>query len=514
MSRGQGASEGGSWARALFFSPSRWPHLTRGLETAAFLLGTIFTAAFAVLAFARMLHPFEISWSESAMASMVLRRIHGEPLYGFPTIFDGDSSIYPSLYFDFSALIARALCMGTDQVCFLPMRLLSIVSVLATLVALVSLLRWRKRMSWTMAFVLAAVLPATYGRMDFWYDNARVDSLFMLLLFISTALLLEGSSLRSAAVAGLFGGLATLTKQPAFVLLGLAGFHTVFVKRQWARAAVFALAFVCVVSEYLLITGDLFNPGFFFWVLKAPGSPPILGKNLALGPAYLALVLPFVTFFAALAVVLRMRTKASRSPVWSWSLVYVLWMFLTLAFRGKEGASVNFFMPLVPIGIMALSEGFAWVAQRGLDGRRIAALTALAQLSILVYDPTLFVPSKQAEDEAASLVAALEEIDGPVWFATFPAYAALAGKPWVNHFGTLTDLDRAMPGFVAGQLSPLIRERYFGALLLHPADHFVDRNELRQFYEERPLPTIRSPFLRRVHHIHLGASMFVRRSPG
>jgi hypothetical protein len=67
---------------------------------------------------------------------------------------------------------------------------------------------------------------------------------------------------------------------------------------------------------------------------------------------------------------------------------------------------------------------------------------------------------------------------------------------------------------VTEQLSPLVRERHFGAMILHPTDRFVRRSELHQFYEERPLPAIRSPFLRRVHHIHLGASMFVRRDPG
>ncbi len=519
MHRGQEAREGVAWVRALFLSPGRWLRLTRGLEFAAVLLALVFLAAFVVLAVMRMLYPFEISWSESAIASMTIQRLRGAPVYGVPSIFDGACSIYPSFYFDSSALLSHVLHTGRAGVPFLPMRLLSIISLLLTLGALVWLLRWRKGMSWKMAFALGAILPATYGRMDFWYDNARVDSLFVLLLFISTAILLECGGLGSAALAGLFGGLSTLTKQPAIVLLGLAGFHTVFIVRQFARAATFALAFACVLITYLLLTGELLNPEFFFWVLKAPGSPPLLWKNLVLGPLFLALVLPFVTSFASLPVLLRMRMRrrmggpTTGTPAWSWSLVFFLWMLLSLAFRAKEGASINFFMPLVPVGIMAVSEGFAWLASRGLDGRRIAALTGLAQLSILVYDPALFIPTKQGADEAAAWVEALKQIDGPVWFASYPSYAALAGKSWVNHFGTLTDLDRAVPGLVAGQLAPLIRERYFGAIVLHPEDRFVSRSELRQFYQERPLPAVRSPFLRRVHHIHVGHSIFVRRNP-
>jgi len=127
-----------------------------------------------------------------------------------------------------------------------------------------------------MAFALAAIFPASYGRLEFWYDNARVDSLFVLLLFISAALLLEGESLWSAALAGVCGALATLTKQPGLVLMGLAGLHTVLVKRRYGRVAAFVLAFSCSIVGYLLLTGDLLNPLFYFWMFKVAGSRPLL----------------------------------------------------------------------------------------------------------------------------------------------------------------------------------------------------------------------------------------------
>jgi hypothetical protein len=169
-------------------------------------------------------------------------------------------------------------------------------------------------------------------------------------------------------------------------------------------------------------------------------------------------------------------------------------------------------MPLIPIGIVAVCEGFAWISARGLDGRRIGALAALVQLLMLAYNPYLFIPTEQAASEAAALVDTFKKVDGPIWFAAFPSYAALAGKPWMTHYGTLTDLETTNPGYVAGHLSRLIRERYFGAILLLPDDRFVDRDELRRFYEERPLPPVHSPFLQRVHHVHMSGSIFVRRS--
>jgi hypothetical protein len=242
-----------------------------------------------------------------------------------------------------------------------------------------------------------------------------------------------------------------------------------------------------------------------------------LWNKLVLGPLYLALTIPFLTFFATVSVVLRIRRGRARlpaagTPVWSWSFVFVLWTILSLMLRGKENASINYFMPLIPIGILAMCEGFARIAARGLDGRRITAMAALAQLLMLAYNPTLFIPTKQATTEATALVDTLRKVDGPVWFPAFPSYAALAGKPWMTQYGTLGDLGTTNPGYVAGDLSRLIRDRYFGAILLYPDDRFVDRDELRRFYDERPLPAVHSPFLRRVHHIHVSGSLFVRRS--
>jgi len=49
-----------------------------------------------------------------------------------------------------------------------------------TFIGALCVLRARKRLTWKMAFALAAIFPASYWPVEFWYDNARVDSLFVL----------------------------------------------------------------------------------------------------------------------------------------------------------------------------------------------------------------------------------------------------------------------------------------------------------------------------------------------
>jgi hypothetical protein len=485
--------------------------VTHALEIAAAGVAAIFVLAFGVIAAARLPFPFEISWSESAMGGAVAARMLGAPTYAVPSLFDGAAYLYPPLCTDLSALVARLL--RVEGVSFLPMRLVSVASCAGIFIAALWVLRARKRLTWTMAFALAAIFPASYGRLEFWYDNARVDTLLVLLLFISTALLLEGESLWSAALAGVFGALATLTKQPGLVFMGLAGFHTVFVRRRYCRVAAFAIAFACSLLGYLWLTGDLLNPQFYFWMFKVAGGRPLLWASFVRGPLFLLAVLPFMVILAAAALIFRftshreISTTTTARPDWSWSLVFALWTLFSLIIRAKQGASINYFMPSLAL---AMAEGAQWIANRGLDGRRVAALVTLAQLCILVYNPRLFFPTAEAVKEASHLVETLRLLDGPIWFPSFPSYAAMAGKPWVAHYGTLTDLDAANPGPVADELSRAIRSRWFGALILHPNDPFVNMTELRQFYEERPFPEIHSPFLRRTFNLEFSA-IFTRK---
>jgi hypothetical protein len=190
--------------------------------------------------------------------------------------------------------------------------------------------------------------------------------------------------------------------------------------------------------------------------------------------------------------------------------VFGLWTLLSLILRAKEGASINYFMPSLAVGALAIAEGAQWIARHGLDARGIAGCAAMAQLCMLIYNPTLFLPTAEAAKEAGQLVETLKQVDGPIWFPSFPSYAALAGKPWVAHYGTLTDLDVTNPGHLASELSRAIRNRWFGAVILHPNDRFVNMTELRQFYDERPFPEIHSPFLRRAFNLEF-AAIFTRK---
>ncbi|HEX3594030.1 MAG TPA: hypothetical protein VHU80_02980, partial [Polyangiaceae bacterium] len=78
----------------------------RALECLTFVLATVFVAAFLVLALHRLFYPFEVSWMESAMAEMTLRRVRGSPLYAEPSLVY-TPCLYPPLFFDLSSVVER-----------------------------------------------------------------------------------------------------------------------------------------------------------------------------------------------------------------------------------------------------------------------------------------------------------------------------------------------------------------------------------------------------------------------
>jgi len=334
------------------------------------------------------------------------------------------------------------------------------------------------------------------------------------LLFISAALLLEGESLWSAALAGVCGALATLTKQPGLVLMGLAGLHTVLVKAAlWSRGGFRPrlLVFHCGIP---LLTGDLLNPAVLFLDVQGgrQSSAPV-GQF----PARSALpggVIPFMVLFTAAALVLRFRFSSEklhprqptgRSGRGHWCLGCGR---CSRSSSRPSRCQHQLLHAFACVGALALAEGAQWMARRGFDGRRIASLAALAQLAMLIYNPTLFLPTAEAAKEAGRLVETLKQVDGPIWFPAFlpmrAGWKTLGRTLWNadrsrrDQSGHLAATSPARSG-IAGSVCHLASQRPLG-----------EHDELRQFYEERPFPEINSPFLRRTFNIEFGA-IFIRK---
>ncbi|MGQ0743540.1 MAG: hypothetical protein ACT4OS_04225 [Acidimicrobiales bacterium] len=137
--------------------------------------------------------------------------------------------------------------------------------------------------------------------------------------------------------------------------------------------------------------------------------------------------------------------------------------------RLHSGGYSNVLMPAVAAGAL----GFGWALAKLRQGpprlRLGAGLIAVAQLAVLLYDPTPQIPD--AADRAAGnrLVAELADIDGPVLVVSHPWYAVMAGKPAFAHGAALGDLLRgdnpAESDRVRTFLAEAVRNQRFSAVV-------------------------------------------------
>lgn len=480
------------------------------LQTIALVVGMGFVLLFAFLAAKRLLFPFELTWLESYIYAPVLHCLRGQPIYEAPS-FSYTSCNYPPLYFNLSALFSKALGLGPDAGSFLPMRLVSLLSTSMTFVALLGVLHFRRRVGWRIAVALAAVYPASFGRFEGWLDSSRVDPLMCLLFFLATAFLIEGRSWRSAVVAGLLSGLAGLAKQPALVYIAGIGLFLAVVHGQWKRILCAASIAAVLAFGYLAIIGDLFNQYFYYWLFEIPSHHPRYWKYILRGLGFLAITVPIILvvgLFPLLKTVRRARTWAAWQELPAWTAALAITTLCALLLRTKQGASVNFFMPVFLLAAVAAVEGANRHLAKYWVVKPLFALGCIVQLLMLTYNPMRLLPTDADVEEARTIVSSLRAVDGPVWFGTFPSYAVLAGKPWVLQDAALLDLPAS---FVTNELSKLIALGTFGAIILPANETLVPPDHIQRFYQAVQLPLLPPTFLRALHGDHFFGKIYVRR---
>jgi hypothetical protein len=480
------------------------------LQSAALIFGMAFVLLFAFLAAQRILFPFELTWLESYIYAPVQHSLRGLPIYEAPS-FSYTSCNYPPLYFNLSALLSKALGLGPDAGSFLPMRLVSLLSTSMTFVALLWVLHFRHLVGWRIAVALAAVYPASFGRFEGWLDSSRVDPLMCLLFFVATALLIEGRGWRSAVLAGLCSGLAGLAKQPALVYIAGIGLFLAIVHGQWERVFLAGGIAAVVALGYLAVTGDLFNHYFYYWLFEIPSHHPRHWKYILRGLGFLAGTVPIILvigLFPLLEAVRRARTRAAWQAMPPWTAALAITTVCALLLRTKQGASINFFMPVLLLAAVAAAEVVNRHIAKYLVLKSLFALGCIVQLLMLAYDPKPLLPTAADAQEARTIVSSLRAVDGPVWFGTFPSYAVLAGKPWVLQDAALLDLPAS---FVTDELSKSIASGTFGAIVLPANETLVAPEYIERFYQAVQLPLLPPTFLRALHGDHFIGKIYVRR---
>jgi hypothetical protein len=153
-----------------------------GLLWVPVVLALWFPFACIAIGVLRLAYPFELEWIEGAVLDTVYRVLAGQSVYPRPSL-EFIALNYTPLYYHVGAWAARLIGPG-----FMALRLVSLLATLGTFVVLFECVR--RVTANKLAGVLAVCLyAATYRLSGTWFDVARADSLYLLLLLLALAVL-------------------------------------------------------------------------------------------------------------------------------------------------------------------------------------------------------------------------------------------------------------------------------------------------------------------------------------
>lgn len=408
---------------------------------------------FLIASVRRLHYPYLLEQLEGPMLLAAERVAHGLPVYIRPN-FTFIPYMYAPGYYYVSGWLVRWLGVG-----FFPLRLLSLLSTCASLAVIyffvfsetAGTLRRRHLASLAGAALYAAMYPWTRE----WFDLARLDSFYILLLLVA---LLCTRRLHPVVAAAAWT-LAFLAKQ-TILPLGLIMLCWDWKRPRRMLLGTGSLLLLTAVATRLL---DHATHGWFwFYAVTVPRA----NSDLLLRP--LLFFLPSQVFApcgVALLVIavscIRMRirtsTKFPDGPLATTAAparnFYVLAGLSTLALcwflQGHGGATSNTAMPFYAVLAIVFGVSFghldAWLAQKaGREPARILLLAAVGlQLISWVYSPHDMIPPPALVASHDALSAWIRSFPGDVFVPASPYEAVRAGKSWHPDIAALHDALRA-----------------------------------------------------------------------
>ena len=463
--------------------------------------GAFYVVGYLVCAGTRLFYPYEVDYTESALVSVLARMARGEPIYAPPGL-HFTSMVYTPLNFHVAALLDRLQPGG-----YLGLRLTSILSTLWTALVIVVVARKHRAPAWAIA-VAVGVFFGAYTRTALAQDHAHVDGLALALVLSSLALLFEGRrTVGWAALAGVLAGLGLVTKQTMVVFVAMPSVW-LMVRGERARSVMFTVAALGTALALLGLWGHLSNPWFYFWVFKLESGAHIRAfRMLVEAPLYMLLCLPAGLLLGVLGV-LGQASPPSSMPAWRrwwsawwsdpWAVNLLGFAGLAAIARAKDGGGYNVFLPLFALAAIQLArKAPAWVELRP---RSTLALLVL-QMLVLVYPPTLLIPTEKDRAVVARVIDQIRQIPGEVYVPAYPEYAVRAGKSWWVHYTLVCGLAQ-FDQSLRLQLGAEIRAQRFAAIIPHadvePKDvGLCDLPELEKYYQPAeavelpPAPSLR-----------------------
>lgn len=434
----------------------RWP---------AMLAAVVFAAIYFYTALPRVFYPYDLDFIEDGMLMASYRMANSQPVFMAP-----NAEFVPHVYMPLYSWLGGLLFTVTGPG-FAPLRLLSLAAVIVIGGLIFWIARYETEQGW-LGIVCAGLFLGGYRISGFWYELARVDTLFVALVLAGVTLLSVPrdpiSNGRMTVAAGVLA-LSFFTKQTTLLFGVVATFYLLFTlgRRAWVFAATFG-AWVGVPALLLNISSEGW---FFFYTLKIAGINPIEVER----------VLNFVFFellglMAALSItaigagLLGVRQTGARvfsdQPWLAWIATAVV---VSAVGRASVGGNLNNLM--LAHSFLCLSPALLmrrWKLAPNLSpqwGVALISLLAIFQFALGAYNPLRYIPGFTLRHNGDQLIGQIAAIDGEVLVLMHPYYALLAGKTPSAQMAALWHARQRGTEPLPKDFSGRIEHQYYAAII-------------------------------------------------
>lgn len=452
---------------------------TRFLLFLQAFFGLLFLAGFLYVTWSRLAYPFEIEWIEGGVLHQVTRVYEGLPVYTRPSI-DFIPALYTPLYYYVSAAFMHLTTWG-----FLPLRLVSLISTLG-IVMMIWVVSSRYSGKPWLSILGACFYLATFRFTDYWFDVARVDSFWTLLLAIVLACLLlyrRKASVSLLLIAGCFYALAIFAKQSS-LFLGPFLVLAIWLLAGWRGWLFFGLASILPVVLLFHYFQSHSDGLFYYYTMEMARSHglSIFGLAHFLSSDSIFSVPAFILFSVLFC------KQLSTSPRDLVALLVLLLGFtaISLVSRSYPGGHLNVLMPFYMC--LSMMTAIYFVTCHGSSGslnadagsRKVFFLQCILLINLAwgLYLPSQQIPDAGNYQAGIKLVEKIRDTEGRVCVASHGYLAYMAGKDFCAHNTQLTDLLWASPEGIREQfieeLHAQVHAGYFSAILLDSKKELLD----------------------------------------
>ncbi len=466
-------------------------------QLAGYFKGILFSIAVAylliycVIAFLRLNYPFGLEWEEGDSVNHVIRILSGHKMYVSPSL-DFIPHTYTPLYYYLSAMVSGVLDAG-----FFPLRLVSVISSIGCFFMIFTFVNQETK-SRLSGLIACGLFAATFRLSGAWFDIARVDSLFLLLLLASLYFIRFKRTNISYVLAGLLISLSFLTKQTALtVWLPMILFTLI---SDWRRSLYFIFTSVMIIGVSTLFLDYLHDGWYSYYVFELPSNfSQRVDVSRFMAFWVRDIYLPFKIAVAMSACYfLKLLTSSKKDDLLFYFLLAGGMFGGSLAPRMQPGGIENVLIPAYTMIAILFGLSFHMLTKFADDmssNKRYIFFIFVCILCILQftsgylrYDPYHQVPGLEDREAGNNVIESIVEIDGDVFIPSQAYLTVISGKRGFAHQKGIRDNllhgSDNVRNTLAAELIETFQRKGFAAVILGSAEESWISDETEVFFKQ------------------------------